>query len=105
MLKLQPEQTLEVSFVNIFFNALTDYIVVFFEHRNIFLAHVGRHFISHVNELAEVGVVFGIGGNMTQGIDEFFAAPAIDFFHRGQFRAVDVADIEVRRAKLVFFTK
>src|SRR5574344_583804 len=98
---LEVEQTFEVSVVDVFFDAGANNIGVFFQQVGVGAAQFGSYLVTHVDQLAEVGVVVGVSGDVAQGVGVFFGRPAFDFFDGRQLGLVDFNDVGIGSAKFV----
>ena len=84
--------------VNVFFNTLTDHLLVGLQQVGVIGSHFGGNLVSDVNQLPEIGVVVRMPGNMAERIGKFFTAPCVHLFSRRKLVCFDVDDVSIRCA-------
>ena len=98
---LAEEEWPDVALEEVCGDVFCDHHLVGFEGFKIARTHLRRYLEADVQELAEAGIVGGVGLIVAQGSGELSAGPGVDGFRCGQLLVVDINDVGIRRAELV----
>jgi len=90
-----------VPLVNIFCYTGTDMFLILLKSIYEFGSHFGCNFVSQMQKLADIRIIFVAGWVVTYGIDKIVTVPIADGRRRREFFFFDMYNSCIRCAKLV----